>query len=230
MMWACLSCSPRATRTPEESLLSDFPRIKQGHLRPFNIQGVYEGHIDNEVFYYVPEQGYLILGEIITRDGRNLTVERKQELFSQKVKEKLREIPLTKALIIGNGKHRIIEITDPDCPFCRKASDFFSQRTDTTRYIFFNPLPIHPRAKEKVMYILCAENRAEAYKAAMTGKLDDIELKTCDEEETKSLLEVHQGVADMLGIHGTPFFFVDENTAVFGADIQKLEQLLHDRK
>lgn len=226
---ACLSCTPKIVQAPDESLKKDFPRIKYESLRPFDIPGIYEGNTDNEIFYYVPEKGYLIIGEIITRDGHSLTRERIEEIVSQKVQEKIKNIPLDKAVVTGTGKHRIIEITDPDCPYCRRASEFFSKRTDTTRYIFFNPLPIHPKAKDKVLYILCAADRALAYEEAMAGKLDTRTFKPCEEEQAKALLNTHKEVASTLGIEGTPFFFVNGKTAVFGADIPKLEKLLQEK-
>jgi len=49
-------------------------------------------------------------------------------------------LPLEKAVKIGDGKKVVIEITDPDCPFCRTASEYFSKKTDVIRYVFFAPL------------------------------------------------------------------------------------------
>ena len=63
-------------------------------------------------------------------------------------------LDLTKAVKIGNGKTMVIEFTDPDCPFCRKAEAYLQKRTDLTRYIFFIPLKSHPASKGKVQYIL----------------------------------------------------------------------------
>ncbi|MBM4271130.1 MAG: DsbC family protein [Deltaproteobacteria bacterium] len=229
-MLACPSCTPKLTQTPEESLKRDFPRIKYDSLRPFDIKGIYEGNTENEIFYYVPEMGYLFIGEIITKDGRSLTRERLQEIISQRLREKIKEIPLDKAVSIGTGKHRVIEITDPDCPYCRKVSEFFSQRTDVTRYVFFNPLPFHPKAEGKVLYILCAADRVKAYEEAMTGRLDEGDFKICEDAKIKELLETHKNIANLMGISGTPFFFIDGKTAVFGADIPKLEKLLQERQ
>ena len=229
-MLAFQSCTPKLTQTPEEALKKDFPRIKYDTLRPFDIKGIYEGNKENEIFYYVPEMGYLIIGEIIAKDGRSLTRERQHEIVSQRVREKIKDIPLNKAVIIGTGKHRVIEITDPDCPYCRRASEFFSQRTDVTRYVFFNPLPFHPKAEGKVLYILCAADRVKAYSEAMTGDLDKGDFKICDDAKAKELLETHKNLASTMGISGTPFFFIDGKTAVFGADIPKLEKLLQEQQ
>jgi hypothetical protein len=66
----------------------------------------------------------------------------------------------------------VVEYTDPDCPFCRKGSEFFRNRRDVTRYVFFNPLPMHPQAREKAQYVLSAQDKAKAYEEVMSGKLD----------------------------------------------------------
>jgi len=213
-------------QTPEESLKKAFPKIKFQSLQPSNIKGVYEVIYPNGILYYAPEVESIIVGDIIARDGRNLTQDKQQEILTKNIKEKLKDIPLQKAVSIGKGKHRIIEITDPDCPYCRRASDFFSKRTDVTRDIFFYPMPMHPQAKDKVLYILCAKDRAKAYEEAMSGKLDNMKFKTCEEPQATELLKTHKDVAERLGVRGTPFFFVDGQTAVFGADIPRLEKLL----
>jgi thiol:disulfide interchange protein DsbC len=213
-------------QSPEESLSKDFPQIKFDSMRLSNIKGLYEVTAGNEILYYSPEARSIIVGEVYTKDGRNLTREKQQENITKKIGEKMKDISLQKAVIIGKGKHIIVEITDPDCPYCRRASDFFSKRTDVTRYVFFYPLPSHPKAKDKALYVLCSKDKAKAYEDAMTGKLDNIEFKICEEAQPLELLKAHKDVADLLEIRGTPFFFIDGKTAVFGADIPQLEKLL----
>jgi thiol:disulfide interchange protein DsbC len=217
---------PGFAQTPEESLKTAFPQLKFDTLSPSTIKGVYEVSSPNGILYYSPEAECIFVGEIITKDGRNLTEIKHQELLSSNIKGKLKEIPYDKAIKIGTGKHTIIEITDPDCPYCRRASDFLSKRTDITRYVFFYPLPMHPNAKDKALYALCAKDKAKAYEEVMTGKLDDKQPKVCDNPQVPALLEAHIELAERLGIKGTPFFFVDGQTAIFGADTQLLEKLL----
>lgn len=83
------------------------------------------------------------------------------------------DFPIEKAVKIGNGKNIIIEVTDPDCPFCRKASDFFAKRNDVTRYIFFLSLTkLHPNAEKKSRFILSSKDQTQAHKDVMSGKYD----------------------------------------------------------
>ena len=100
-----------------------------------------------------------ISGNIFTKDMKNLTYERKMEMFAQKMKN----VPLEKAIKVGKGKTSIVEFTDPDCPYCRKAFNFFSKRTDVTEYIFFLPLPMHPNAKDKARYVLCSKGSGKSF-------------------------------------------------------------------
>ena len=41
------------------------------------------------------------------------------------------EIDVSKAITIGSGPKTVVEFTDPDCPFCRKASKYFEGRRDS---------------------------------------------------------------------------------------------------
>ena len=81
-------------------------------------------------------------------------------------------IDISKSITIGSGAKTVFEFTDPDCPFCRKASKYFDGRPDVTRHVFFYPLPRHPRAKEKVRFILSMPDKSKAYHDVMSGKMD----------------------------------------------------------
>ena len=97
-----------------------------------------------------------MFGEIWTKDGRNVTAEKRARIAAAKLKD----VPLDKAVKIGNGRNKVIEFTDPDCPYCRKAAEFFKGRNDVTLYVFFFPLPIHKDAQAHARYVLCAADKA----------------------------------------------------------------------
>jgi thiol:disulfide interchange protein DsbC len=214
--------------TPEESFRKSFPGIPLESVTPTAIAGVYEIVAGGRVAYYAPGPEYLIVGEIITREMKSLTKERNGEIMNQRLKA----LPLEKALKIGSGPHTVIEITDPDCPFCRKASDFFSKRNDVMRYIFFYPIPsLHPNAEAKILQILCAKDRAQAYEEAMTGKLDDMKFTPCKNDEADNLLKAHKEIGNKVGISGlgTPMFVID-GQVVRGANISEIEKILGAKK
>jgi thiol:disulfide interchange protein DsbC len=218
--------------TPEESFKKHFPQIPLESITPTAINGLYEIVTNGIVAYYAPGPEYLIRGEILTLEGKNLTLERAkavEEQHAQVMAKRLKEIPLDKALTIGSGPRQVIEITDPDCGFCRKASAFLSKRSDLTRHILFLPLAMHPDAEAKVRYIFCAADRPAAYEEAMTGKLDPMAFKVCDDPSVGALIETHKEIAVRTGVRGTPLFLID-GQIVNGADIPRMEMILDGRK
>jgi thiol:disulfide interchange protein DsbC len=159
----------------EEAFKKSFPNIQFDSIKPTDIKGIYEVVAGTNIGYFAPDPGYLILGEIRGKNGLSITAARREELMAvqnEAVVAKVKDFPLDKAIKIGEGKSKVIEFTDPDCPYCRKASEFFAKRTDVTRYVFFMPLPMHPDAENKARYVICATDEAAPYEEAMTGKLD----------------------------------------------------------
>ncbi|MHB8771053.1 MAG: DsbC family protein [Syntrophales bacterium] len=228
-LWILLviAVGPLQAATPEESFRKTFPDIPMDSIRPTDMPGIYEITANGRAAYYVPAKGYLIIGDIITAEKKNLTQERNMELLGRQIQT----LPLKNALKIGNGPHTVIEITDPDCEFCRKASDYFAKRKDVTRYVFLYPLPSHRNAEAKIRYIFCAKDREKAYEEAMTGKLDDMKFKTCDSAAVTELIKVHKELAEKAGVQGfgTPMFVID-GKAVRGANIPEIEKILSTKK
>jgi thiol:disulfide interchange protein DsbC len=228
VLMVIITGAPVQAATPEESFRKNFPKFPLESITPTAVKGIYEIVSTGRIAYYAPGPEYIFTGAIITADGRNLTQERNSELQQKKFKD----LPLEKALKIGSGPHKVIEITDPDCPFCRTAATFFSGRNDVTRYIFLYPLAsIHPNAEAKVRQIFCAEDRARAYEEAMTGKLDDMKFTPCKNDEVDNLLKAHKEIGDRIGVAGigTPLFLID-GEVVNGANIQQIEKILGAKK
>jgi thiol:disulfide interchange protein DsbC len=134
------------------------------------------------------------------------------------------QFDLDKAVKIGSGKTMVIEYTDPDCPYCRKGSEFFRNRRDVTRYIFFSPLPMHPQAKDKARYILSAKDKGMAYEEVMAGRLDGKKLDGITPEGIK-LQEEHAAIAKEAAANGTPTYVISGRILI-GFDQQKLESIL----
>ena len=211
--------------SPEESFRKSFPTFHVDSIRLSGVQGLYEVVSGNRILYYAPGPEYLIYGPMITREGRNLTEERVLEILEQGLKK----VPLEKALRVGSGPHKVIEITDPDCTYCRRASAYLSGRNDVTRHIFFFPLAMHPNAEAKVRQIFCAEDRGKAYEDAMTGKLDDMKFTPCKTAAVEDLLKAHREIGDRVGVTGTPLFLID-GQVILGADIPRMERILGSKK
>ncbi len=206
-----------------KSLRRDYPGLNFQHVSPGPIAGVYQVVVDqSEIIYYAPDMGYLITGQIWTRDSQNLTQNAVVDLMTQKAGL----FPLNKALVIGNGPHQVIEIVDPDCPYCREGSAFFAGRKDVTRYIFLFPLNIHEKAAAKAAYILSSKEPEIAYEEVMGGAFDSQPLPGFKDN---GLLSEHQLLGQKLGIHGTPKYWVN-GRFVAGSNLQLIEEMLAGKK
>ncbi len=209
--------------TPEEAFKKLVPQIKAEHMKETFIKGLYEVVIlgGSRVIYFHPESGAIIVGTM-QKEGVNLTEQRLQELMEEKVAK----VPLDKAIKIGSGKNKVIEFTDPDCPFCRKAADYLKNRKDVTRYVFLFPLvQLHPKAPDKVKHIYCSEDRAKALEQVMAGEFDNKELTLCKDEKIDKLIEEVEKIGQEMGVSGTPLLIV-EGKVVQGANIPRIEQII----
>jgi len=134
------------------------------------------------------------------------------------------EIDFSKAIQIGSGPKTVVEFTDPDCPFCRKASKYFEGRPDVTRYVFFKPLARHPRAKEKARFILSMPDKAKAYHDIMSGRMDSAPQLASTPEGIK-LQEEQLEVAKRAKVDATPTFMIN-GRIIEGFDQKKIEMML----
>lgn len=138
------------------------------------------------------------------------------------------ELDLSRALKLGSGPKVVVEFTDPDCTFCRAASRYLDGRRDLTRYVFFYPLARHPRAREKVRYILSRkeDERERAYRQVMSGALDGA--ARLDSSPRGARLQEEQfAIATRAGVSSTPTFMIS-GRIVTGFDRPRIEELLGD--
>jgi thiol:disulfide interchange protein DsbC len=205
------------------ALKKAYPRITVEQVRESEIEGLFEVVSGGTILYFAPKGNYIVFGEIWTSEGKSVTATRRDELVSRQLKD----LPLEQAVRIGNGPNTVIEFTDPDCPFCRKAADFFRERKDVTRYVFFAPLILlHPEAEKKSAWILVAKDRASAYHEVMSGRKDK-ETFPVPSAAASSLVTQHRQLAVRMGVMGTPMFWVN-GKAVQGANLPLLEGLLKE--
>jgi thiol:disulfide interchange protein DsbC len=193
-------------------------------IKPTKIEGLYQVTVNGRIVYHHPESQLTLVGDLVTKEGKSLTAEertRNESVLAVQGK-KLLDANLDKALKIGNGKHIIVEITDPDCPYCRKL-DTLLKGKDVTRYVFFMPLPIHPAASAKVEYILGAADRQKAFEEVFRGDYDSKPLPSAGAD--KSLAKAQYDLTGRIGIGGTPLLWVD-GEFVHGFNAHRIEELL----
>lgn len=210
--------------TPEAAIKRLFPNLPASGVKKTDIDGFYEVVADGNVIYINVKTGHVFVGDLFTREGKNLTAEARSRLTAERYKL-ITDADKENAVKVGNGKHVVIEITDPDCPFCRKMHEYWGNRPDVTRYVFFLPLAMHKDAEKKVRYILSAENRELALWEVYSGELDNNSEKLNKPHDDKGLLNAHKAVVAKLGIQSTPAFWVD-GTFVNGANIPLIEKVI----
>ena len=135
------------------------------------------------------------------------------------------DLDFGKSVTIGSGSKTVVEFTDPDCSYCRKASKYFEGRRDVTRHIFFYPLPRHPKAKEKAQYILSQMDRATAYREIMSGKKDTVLKFEGITTKGIKLQEEQFAIARKMKVDSTPTFLIN-GRIIEGFDQKKIEEAL----
>lgn len=191
------------------------------------MRGLYEIHSGKNIFFTNDEAESFIVGHIFSFDGKDLTQIKIDKLNEATANQQYEQIDLSKALKIGNGKDVVVEFTDPDCPWCRKAETMLKNK-DITKYVFFFPLDMHPKAKAKAVHILCSKNQSDAYQNVLDGKMDSDKAKLLDCKEGNDALKKMLGVASSVGVQGTPLIFV--NKTRFNGASPEIEKMLKEKK
>jgi len=216
------ACVAAKNSSPEELFKKSFPDRKFESITPTAIKGIYEVYTGNQLYYYAPEENFLIYGNIVTKEGISLT----RDSYMKKMSLKLAQLPLDSALKIGDGKKVIVEFLDPDCFYCRESYKFLSPRKDVTVYLFFYPLS--PLSERKIQYILCSSDRIKTYEEVMKGKLDNnAQFDVCTDKKVEEIIKTHKKLAAQIGISSTPFFYL-KGQAVGGFEAPVFEKLLKD--
>jgi thiol:disulfide interchange protein DsbC len=207
--------------TVSDKLKKLFPRLTFETVTTSPVHGLYEVTAGNNVMYFDPASGHLIFGEMWSPQGVNVTAGAKDKIMAAKydgIKKHLGD-----AIKIGSGPNEVIEISDPDCPFCRRMHDYWAKRADVTRYVFLMPLTsLHPQAKTKANFILSAKDPAKALNEIYGGAYDKIPLPTFTLNDTHIKAN---GESLISGINGTPAYFIN-GSFVNGANVPQIEKLL----
>jgi thiol:disulfide interchange protein DsbC len=200
-----------------------FPKNNFESINSTEVNGVYEVYTDNGLYYYLPEGDVIFYGDLVSKNGINIT----RESYSKKLAEKMAKLPLDSALKIGSGKTAVVEFMDPNCYHCRLAYEFFSKRQDVTVYVFF--FPLSKDSGDKIRHILCSTDSVKTYHAVLTGALDkkNNALSLCTNPKTDEIINSHLTLAAKIGVRGTPLFYI-KGQAVDGFDQPAIENILKD--
>ena len=210
----------------DDSLSKRYPWLKYVRsMSPSPVKGLYEVTSGLNVIYFDPASGYRIHGRMLSPSGEDFTAisEKKAQ---REAYEEIRK-HLSAAIKIGSGPNEVIEITDPDCPFCRRMNDYWKKRSDVTRYVFMMPITqLHPQAKVHSDYILSATDPASALGEVESGKFDKTPPPTFVLNDSRIKAQADSLIS---GINGTPAYFI-RGQYISGANESQINLILKGEK
>ena len=194
-------------------------------VKKYDVAGLYEVRVGDDIFYTDAAGDYLIVGNVIdSRTRENLTRARVEAIKQASLPPwKFGELPLASAVKIvrGNGKREVAIFEDPNCGYCKKLEKSILDIGDVTIYVFLYPV-LGPDSLAKSKQIWCAPNRAKAW----TDWMQKATELTGDGNCTTPLDQM-LALGKKLKVEGTPTLFFSNNRRVEGAvDTATLEKLL----
>lgn len=184
------------------------------------IPGFVEVLVNDKIFYFHTQSQLIFAGEVYDKSGNSLT----KATIEKHFRNKLQAIEKP-ALILNAGKNlpKVIEFTDPDCPYCIRANSLF-EKYPAERHIYFTTR-IHPQAQKKVVHILCEKDKEKAMSDVYNNKIK--EFKHC--EEGQKLAELSEKSSNQMSVSGTPTFYIEGNL-IRGFNQQQLVSFLQSRE
>ncbi|KTE04129.1 protein-disulfide isomerase [Sphingopyxis sp. H038] len=211
----------------ERELRQTFTNLQFEEFGPAPVRGpIYQAIAGGRVLYFAPESDHLLFAAIYDKNGVNITA-MAQDASARK---RLGAIDERDALVIGPvGAPKVIEFTDPDCPYCQALDRFWATKAaegkPVQRLVYFVS-GIHPDAAAKAEHILCSPDKAAAFRAIYAGASPPglTKCKAGAEQVAR-----HGATVRKMGISGTPTLFVD-GKFVSGFQQAELEAFLNGKK
>jgi protein-disulfide isomerase len=167
--------------------------------------------------------------------------------------EKTYRVPVDGLPSIGDARAlvTIVAFTDYQCPYCSHAEGTLTQLrqsygSDVRIVVAEAPLPMHEHARPAALAALAASEQGafDLMRARLfAGPLDDaaieraasdlgLDLRSFDADRTGSAvadLARSQALADHLGVHGTPSFFINGRRLVGAQPIEQFRAIIDER-
>ena len=197
----------------EKLVRQRFPNLQFQEIEKSPVKGLYEIHAGTNIIYVDEPVKHLIFGAIYDANGRNLTDEKRQQLYREMARKLTKTFPVKTALHIKGKKPTVFLITDPDCPYCRRElRELLDKNADM--YVVF--VADHRYSYPHVVYILTAKDKRKALEEVISGKLDDDmkvqdilrNVRGADKDRIDSLLAEWDKWAKKNGINSVPAMIV----------------------
>lgn len=212
-----------AAAEAQRELRQTFTNLTFEDFGPAPVKGpIYQAIAGGRVIYFAPESQHLLFAAIYDKNGVNLTA-LAQDASARK---RLGAINPADALVVGPaGAPKVIEFTDPDCPYCQALERFWltkeAEGKPVQRLVYFVS-GIHPQAAAKAEHILCSPDPQATFKAVYAGA-QPASLHKCRAGAEKVARDAE--TVRKMGVSGTPTLFVD-GKLVSGFQQGELESFL----
>ncbi|WP_454798432.1 DsbC family protein [Novosphingobium lindaniclasticum] len=196
-----------AAKEAEVLLHQTFTNLTFEQFGPAPVHGpLYQALAGGKVIYFAPETEHLIFGAIYDRTGANLTALAQDAA----ARARMGALDPADALLVGiEGAPKVIEFTDPDCPYCQALERFWiakiAEGQPVQRQVYF-VTGIHPDAAAKAEHILCSPDPEREFKAIYAGARP-APLRKCKAGAERVAREAE--AIRKMGISGTPTLIVD---------------------
>lgn len=214
------SAQQAAIRKALTERLPNFPAIDEVSKSP--MPGLWEVRIGTDVLYTDEQGNYLIQGELIdTRSRANLTKARVEKLTAID----FASLPLKDAVVWkqGNGARKLVQFTDPNCPYCKRFERDLANVKDVTVYTFLYPI-LGGDSPDKARAVWCAKDSAKVWRDWMLkGTPPPSPAGACD----AAAIERNVAFGRKHRLNGTPTILFEDGSRVPGAmNVEQVEQRL----
>jgi thiol:disulfide interchange protein DsbC len=205
----------------ENWVKSVLPNTKIERVRRSPVAGFYTALLANgQVLYVNPFQRMILIGEIFTSSGENLTAATKSSWQEQTSKQAVDTLDAKKLIDLAfgdaSGDKVVVMVTSPHCPYCHRADAFFeSEKIPVKRIFLVNTADANSEDYKRIVEVMQAP-KANADKLISSWRTNSYYAKeTIVKEATIKSLEAMQEFAANNQINGTPhIYFVDRKNNV----------------
>jgi thiol:disulfide interchange protein DsbC len=127
------------------------------------VPGIYEVDVGGDTAYVEQNGKYAFIGQLLNLKTHENVTQKYQE---GRLGKAYKNLPFEYAIkeVKGNGKHKVVLFSDPDCPFCKKIEQTLATMEDVTIYTFMAPIPeLHPEAARHAELVWCSKDRLQMW-------------------------------------------------------------------
>ncbi len=194
----------------KKAIQANFPGEKIESLKKTPYLGLYEVVVGGELFYTDEKASYLFFGHVVDpQTKQSLTSDRLQQIKDTR-RISIDSLPLEFAIkaVKGNGKHKLVVFSDPNCPYCKRLEKELANVNNVTVYTLL--YPVLNGSVPTATSIWCSADRLKAWEDFMLKDIPPTG-KDCETPIGK-LLQAGQ----KNGISGTPTLIFADGSVVPG--------------